>query len=362
MLKNSQKLLLQMSWNLDFLHDVIEGTKDRIPAMNNAMLKFINKYHTAHFGFDLNRGSMKLKTKVSNVIDRAYDEVPMSLSTLQSSIQNLGNQGKDMYREASDSLMLINMHDVKDRFAHAAQQVLKHSENQIIFLLDALTQFLSDTNFTVPGSEEKLSSLEMFYQARRTISKATDRAIQRFTRLVREVSRYIREIEFTIPGTQVVVNGKEIMDQLFSFLHKTVNNSFQVIIEKAEIFLTYLKNENNEIASQVDVAYAEVLQSSKGHIDEAKRHMAGYKDLTKRKIHEAYNALNMEFSNNNTKEFISILQSHLYGGLNEGVDLMRRASQSTAPYIRVTNKKTDIEIPLPFLWKSFSEFPKQYSQ
>lgn len=76
------------------------------------------------------------------------------------------------------------------------------------------------------------------------------------------------------------------------------------------------------------------LQSSKQHIEEAKRHMAEYKDHTKLKIKEAYNALIMECVNKNTKEFISILQSHLYGGLNESVDLMKRASKITATHIR----------------------------
>lgn len=380
MLRNSQKLILQMSWNWDFLHDVIEGTKDRIPAITNAVLKFINKYHVAHFGFDLNRGSMKLKNTVSNVIERTYHEVPMSFNTLQSSVKHLGDQGKDMYRKASDNVMSISVQDVTDDLAREARLVLKRSEDQIFVLLDAVTQFLSDMKFTVPGSEEKLSSLEMLQRARRSVSRATDRAIQRLTSLMEKISRLIRGIEFTIPGTNFVFSGNEIMDKInlsigsaydqltqslrrgFSLLHKAVNNLFQVIAEKGENFITYLKDQNVEITSQLDVIYAEVLQSSKQHIEEAKIHVAEYKHLTKLKIQEAYNSLSIEHVNNNTKEVISILQSHLYGGLNEIVDLLRRISQSTAPYIKVSNKKTDIEIPLPFFWKSFSEWPVQSKQ
>ncbi|XP_040916458.1 apolipoprotein B-100 [Toxotes jaculatrix] len=379
-LRNSQKLILQMAWNWDFLHDVIEGTKDRVPSMTSAVLQFINKYHTAHFGFDLKRGGTKLKNTMSNVIERAYHEVPMSFNTLQSSVQHFGDQGKDMYRKASDSVMSMSAQDVVDSLAHEARQVLTRSEDQVYVLLDAVVQFLNDTKFTVPGADKKFSSLEMFQRARRSGSRAAERVIQRFASLMEEISRLLRGIKFTIPGTDVAVNGNKIIDELkfsttslidqlrqslsrgFSVLHKTVNNLFQAIAEKSQNFITYLKNRNVEISSQVDVTYAEVLQSSKQHIDEAKRHMVKYKDLTKLKIQEAHNALSMESVNNNTKEFISILQSHLYGGLNESVDLMRRASQSTAPYIRVSNKKTDIEIPLPFFWKSFSEWPTQSRQ
>ncbi|XP_070836043.1 apolipoprotein B-100 isoform X2 [Chaetodon trifascialis] len=376
-LRNSQKLILQMSWNWDFLHDVIEGTKDRIPAMTDAVLKFINKYHTIHFGFDLNRGGIKLKTTVSYIIDKAHHEIYLPSYTLQNSIKHISDQGKGMYMTVSDRLISMRMQNVIDSLAHEARQVLKCSVDKIYALLNAITQILSDTKFTVPGSEENLSSLEMFQRARRSVSRATDRAIQRFASIMEEISRYIREIEFTMPGIDVVVNGNELMDKLKSstgfvydklkhsvygmldLLHKTANNLVEVIAEKGENFITYLQDENLKMASQVDAIHADVLQSSKQHIEKTKKFVSEYKDLAKLKIQEAYNAFNKEHLNNNTKNLISTLQSHLYGGLNESVDLMRRTSHSTAPYIRVSNKKMDIEIPLPFLWKSFSEWPKQ---
>lgn len=375
-LRNSQKLMLQTSWNWDFLQDVFEGTKDRIPAMSNAVLKFVNKYHTAHFSFDLNRGGMKLKNTVSNFMERIYNVVLMSFNTLQNSIKHLGDQVKDMYSKASDSLMSMSVPDVRDGLANNARQVLKLSKDKMYVLLDKVKQFLSDTKFTVPGSEQKLSSLEMFQLTFWSVSKAIDRAIQWFVSITEKISDYIRRIEFTIPGTKVVINGNEVMDKLksvydqlthslfrgFELLNRTVNDFFQVISEKGENFITFLKDENVKFATQVDVIYADVLQSSKQHTEEAKRHVAEYKDLTKQKIQEAYNALSMEHVTNNAKETLSIFRSHLYQGLNETVDLMRKTSQATAPYIRVSNKKMDIEVPLPFHWKSFSEWPTQSKQ
>ncbi|KAG7510147.1 apolipoprotein B-100 [Solea senegalensis] len=372
-LKNSQKLILQMQWNWDFLHAVIEGTKDRIPAMNDAVLKFINKYHTAHFGFDLNRGSMKLKNTVTNVIERAYNEGPVSLNTLQSSVKHLGDKGSDMYREASDSLMSINVRDVIGSTADKVTQVLRRSEELINIWLDAVRQFLSDIKVKVPGSEEKISSLQVFQQTRRSLSRATDRASQRFASVMKEIARFVRGIKFTIPGTEVVVKGNEFMDNLtmttasaydqlrrtlrrgFSLLGDVVNNLFQMITERAENFITYLKDENKEIAPQVDDMYGELLQLSKHNIEEAKRLVAEYKQLTRLNIQEGYNAITKEEVNSRIVELIGILQSHLYSDLNEFVDLMRLVSESTEPYIRVTNKKADIEIPLPFRWKSFSQ-------
>ncbi|XP_074517715.1 apolipoprotein B-100 isoform X1 [Sebastes fasciatus] len=371
-LRNSQKLILQTSWNLDFLHDVMEGTKDRIPAMTDAVLRFINKYHSAHFGFDLNRGGLKLKNTVSNVIERAYHEAPMSFSTLQNSIEHLSDQGLEMYRNTSDSLMSVSVQGVKDK----VRQEIRRHEGKIRVLLEEAIQFLRDIRVTLPGSGENLSGLEVFSRAAKSVSRATDRAIQRIADLVEKISSYIRGVEFTIPGTDVVVSGNEIMDKSgssmssirrlvhrgFSLLDETVIQLVTMIAEKAENLITYLKAQNVEIGPQVDAIYAEVLQSSNQHTEEAKRYVAEYKDHAKLKIQEAYNALSTERVNNDAMEFLGILQSYLNGGLNETIDLMRRTSQSTAPYIRVSNKKMDFEIPLPFLWKSFSEWPTQSSQ
>lgn len=355
---------------------MIEGTKDRIPAMTDSVHKFINKYHTAHFGFDLNRGSMKLKSTVSNAIERAYHEVPLSFNSLQNSVEHLSDQGKDMYMRASDSLMSMRVQDVIDSLARDARQVLKRSEDKISVLLEAVTKFLSSVKLTLPGSGEKLSVPEMFQQTHRSVSRATDRAIQKFASLMEKISRYIREIEFTIPGTNAVVNGNEILEKLGSvydqlrdsvhrwsdLLNKTFNDLSQVTDEKIKDFITNLKDENVQIASQVDATHAKIVQSTKQYIMEASRSVAEYKDFIKLKVQEAYNSINMKRVNDDIKELIDILQSHFYGGLNEFIDLMRQASQSTAPYIKATNKKLDIEIPLPFSWKSFSEWPTQSRQ
>ncbi|XP_041668257.1 apolipoprotein B-100 [Cheilinus undulatus] len=379
-LKNSQKLILQTSWNWEFFHDLIEGIKQKIPEMTDPVIKFINKYHMAHFGFDINRGGMKLKNTLSNLIERAYHEVPLSFDTLQNSVESIFDQGADAYRRASDGLMSLNMQDFMEGLARDVMKVLKRSEDKIGALIDAAAVFLSELKFPVPGSEEKLSGLEMFQRARRSVSQATTRAKKRFFNLMQNVFTHIREIEFTIPGTEVVVSGNDLMDNLESFvaslydrlrhavqrgfewLQRIVNNLMEVITEKGENFIINLRDEIVEIGPQIEALHTKALQFSKQRIEEAKGFVADYKDLTKTKIHQAYSALSRERVYNGAVEYISILQINLYKRLGEGADLMREASQSTAPYIRVSNKKIDVEVPLPFFWKSFNEWPTQSRQ
>ncbi|XP_072221414.1 apolipoprotein B-100 [Leuresthes tenuis] len=373
-LRNSEKLVLQTSWNWNFFNDVIEGIKNRIPAMTDAVLRFINKYHTLHFGFDLSRGSMKLKTSVSNAVEKVYHEVPVSFTTLQALVQKLGDQGKDFYRKASGRLLATNVQDVPD----GLRQAVRHSRDRMAVLLDAATQIFGAKKFSVPGSDTELSIVEMLQRAQQLVYRATSRAARRFVKLMEHISTYIRSIEFAVPGTAVVVHGDEVMDELLSaadsaydklqfsvfagidLLEKTVSDVFQFVAEKAEHFLNFLKDENSELASQVDAVYADVLESSNRLTEEAKRRTAEYKDLAKVKIHELYAAVNVERVNSGAREVISVLQSNLSEALNEGVDRLKLASQRTAPYVRVTSDKVDIEVPLPFLWKSFSEWPTQF--
>jgi len=390
-LKNSEKLSLLMAWNLDGLHHMIEGSKDRMPAVTETLLKFVNKHHTAHFGYDVNRASMKLKNSLSNVIERAYHEVPMQINTLQNSMSQLSDQGRQMYRNAVDSVP--NMQELRDRFVDSAREVLQRSEQNIKVLLDAVMKFLSDTTFNLPGFEEKLSGQEIYLRVSTSVSKAVDRAVQRFSGLMETITdtigSHIRGIDFSIPGTDIEVNGRKALERLQSavgtvqdqlaqavsgwetvsleMIFQKVGDLLQLCVQKAEELIASLGAENLEFTSNINIdgIYAEIqntIQSTEHQLAEVKRSAAEYKDLAKMKIQEVYNEMNKTQVNEDLKDLIGVFQSHLFGGLNEFIDLMRQASQSTAPYLRVSNKKMDVDVPLPFFWKSFSELPTRTRQ
>ncbi|XP_075993729.1 apolipoprotein B-100 [Genypterus blacodes] len=375
-LRNSEKFSIQAAWNLDGIHQMIEGSKDRTPAVTEAVLNFINKYHTAHFGFDLNRGGMKVKNVASNTIETAYHEVRALFYAVQRSAIHLRDQSKDMYRKATDRIAFMDIKDVTKALTYNARKFLRHSEDTINVLLDTILMILSEISFTLPGSEERLTGLKMLQQARRSASGVIHRAIQLFSNLMETIYTNFREMEFTIPGTDVVVNGERITENLesslsyipdqlllevkqwFGVLRRAIRDAFQTIAEKGSDLIANLKAENQEVAAEIEGFYAEV----KRQIWDVRNNVAEYKDLTKQAVHDAYDAVNTEDVNNGIKELIDIVQSHFYGGLNESIDLLRRASKSTQPYIKMSNKKLDIDVPLPFYWKSFSELPTQSRQ
>uniref|UniRef100_A0A6Q2X0P1 Vitellogenin domain-containing protein n=1 Tax=Esox lucius TaxID=8010 RepID=A0A6Q2X0P1_ESOLU len=346
-LKNSENLSFQVVWNMDAMHSSTEGLKERIPAITDALLKFINKYHTAHFGFNINRANIKLKNSVSKVIERAHNDISKVLDTLQNTL-------RVMFTNAADSIPSINITELSDTFV-------------------SVLMFLHETNFTLPWIEERLSGQEIYEKASRSVSAATKGAVQRFSNLMDAITdiieRYIKGIQFTMPSSNVVINGNQIVANLRSALSvvkgqiteatriledvsleeliQKVNSLLQLNLQRARDFLASLKTLDME----------EMLNSLERYMHVARSQASKYNDYAKVKIQEIYNKVTMEQMNNDLTELVNILQSYYFRALNGFIDLMRQASQSAAPYIKITTKKLDVDIPLPFFWRSFNEWP-----
>lgn len=310
--------------------------------MTNALHRFINKYHSSHFGFDLNRGFMKLRNALLTLIEKVYQVVDVSLSTVQDLVQTAVHQGKATYMEASDMLKSTDVVKLSDVLIEKVHGSLQH--------MRSITEVSHFFNSSVPWSERKVSVTEMFPS------------------LMEMVSREIRRTTFTIPGTEVVVDGNKIIENLMmeaaavrhhfmEFLRRTFRDVLELLAEKAEQLRLYVEDQNRKVSPLVHEAHRNFRTFSREHSAQAKSLVSECKDQVRQKVHEAYNAFSMERVNSATKGFISQLQSNLSETLNESLDVTKKVSESAAPYVRVGKEKLDVEVPLPFLWKSFSEWP-----
>ncbi|XP_052000861.1 apolipoprotein B-100 [Xyrauchen texanus] len=388
-LKNSEKLSIQVGYYINGLSDMINGFKDRLPSITAAIHKFINRYHFDHFGMDLNRAALKLKNTLSNGIEKSFQEIPRTFDALQSSVEQLRQQGKKMVRRTLESLPKIDLQELSTRFPSNAKELLHSYESNMRVLLDAVLMFLSDTKFHLPGLEEKLTGQELYHRIKQFISKAIDRATARFFSFmeatVDTVAGYINRVEFTLPGTTRVISGKNILEDLKAamisaqdqiiqvkkswenlILDKEIHdmlNTLTVHIQKTEEFLNSFRTEKLEdIFSYINDVYKEagnlqVMQMIREWNREAKRGLFEFKDFCKSKVLDLYNEMTMDNLNSNLNDFLMVLDSYINSLLKSYLEFMKSASSYTGPYIKVSSKKTDVEIPLPFYWKSFSQWP-----
>ncbi|KAL6477969.1 hypothetical protein MHYP_G00138040 [Metynnis hypsauchen] len=388
-LKNSEKLNLQTGWQLNGLFDMINGFKIRLPAITSAIYEFVNKYHKTHFGMDLNRAALKLKNAISNNIDKAYSELPKAFDAMQNSIEYLSQQSKEMLKRTVQSMPEIKIQEISSRVSNNVKELLRNYETNVKVMLDAIMKFLSETKFHLPGFEEKLTGQEMYNKMRRSISMAVRRAAGRFTSLMETITdtiaSYINGMNFTLPGTDVVIIGKDVLKDLKSAVRsaqdkitqamkkweglklekllQNVSDFVKLCIQKAGEFIASLKDERlEELSAHLSGIYTEasncpMMQEITKQIQLAKVNAADYKDKAKLKVHEIYNKISMERINSEMSEFISVLEKQLRNHTEVVLEYAKKASQHTQPYIRVTTKKIDVDVPLPFYWNSFSEWP-----
>jgi len=388
-LKNSEKLSVQFGYHINGLSDMINGLKDRLPSIIAALHKFINQYHFDHLGMDLNRAALKLKNALSNVIDRAYQEIPRMIDDLQTSVEQLRQRGKNWWRRTLENLPQMDLQELSRRFSSSANEYLQKYESNMRVLLDAAMKFLKDTKFHLPGLEEKLTGEELYNRTRQSISKATDRATTWFFSLMEaiadSVSGNINKVEFTLPGTTKVISGKNILKDLRFAVKSAKNEIMQALerwdnfklekmfqdmlnlvrdyIHRAEVFLNSLRTEKLEdISSHINGIYKEagsleVTQKIREWMREAKKALSELRDFAKSKIQELYNEISMENLNSNLNDLLMVVESHINSLFKSYLTFMKSLPSFTEPYVRVSNKKTDVDIPLPFYWKSFSEWP-----
>ncbi|KAI4872235.1 hypothetical protein NFI96_010377 [Prochilodus magdalenae] len=388
-LKNSQKLNLQATWQLNGFFDIVNGFKVRLPAITSALHDFINKYHKDLFGMDLNRAASKLKNAISNSIDRAYSELPKVLDAVQNSIEYLSQQSKEMMQRTVKNLPEIDIKEVSSRVSNNVRELLRSYETNVRVLLDAIMKFLSETKFHLPGLEEKLTGQEMYNRMRRSVSMAIRRAASRFTSLmetiVDTIASYVNGMSFTIPGTDVVINGKDVMKDLKSAVRsaqdkviqamkkweglklekllQSVSDFVKFCIQKAGEVIVSLKGERlQELSAHLKGIYSEasnnpMMQEVTKQIQIAKVNAAEYKDKAKQRVQEVYNEISMERLNSEMSELISALEKQLRNQTENILEYAKKASQNTQPYIKVTSKKVEVDVPLPFYWSSFSEWP-----
>lgn len=388
-LKNSGRLNLQTSWQLNGFFDMVNDIKAKLPDMTAALYEFVNKYHKAHFGIDLNRAATRLKNAISNNIDKAYSNIPKALDALQNSVEYLRQQSLEMLKRTMKSMPEISFQDLISQASNYIKKLLQHYESNVRVILDAVMKFLSETKFHLPGLEEKFTGQELYYKMRRSVSQAVKRAASRFNSLMETIAdtiaSFVNEINFSLPSTNVVVNGKEILRNLKSAAKSTqdliikamkkweglklenllqnISDFVKLCIQKTGDFITSLKAEKlDELSNNLKGIYTEAsntpaMQELARQIQGAKANAAEYKDKAQLKFQEVYNKISIENFNSEISESISVLENHLRANIENIIEYSKNASQYTQPYIKITSKKADVDIPLPFYWNSFSEWP-----
>nr|XP_023690467.1 apolipoprotein B-100 [Paramormyrops kingsleyae] len=388
-LKNSEKLNLQTTWNTQVTYDILGGLRHRVPAITSSLYNFANKYHNAHFGMDLNRASLKLKNTVSSSIEKAYQEIPRNLDTLRNEIEKIRDQSKVIYKRAVDSIPAEDFQKVSDDLTRFIRQLLQQYQKNVKLMLDAVMKFLSKTKFQLPGIKEKLTGEELFQRASRSIARVIEQSNQMIYSFIESNAgafiSHVNNIEFIVPSTNYIISGRNIVENVKYAMKNMQNNIMDMvrtlenirledILEKLKTFLQLciqkvddavasLKTQGlDELSASLNSIISEArnvqfMQSFGAQFEEFKKVAEGHKNKAKMTIQEVYSEVNMERLNTKLQLWIDDVRSNLNVSFNKLIQLLQDVSKSVQRYMRASNRKADIDIPLPFFWKSFSDWP-----
>ncbi|KAE8286763.1 Apolipoprotein B-100 [Larimichthys crocea] len=201
---NSEKLNLQATWNMEMPYEMMLGLKKEVPRAMNVARDAGEMTSMFIYGLALTAENIYEKASV---------------------------QGKMMFKRAVDNLPAVYPYSVLATITDETTVILKGYQKKVEIIFNAVVKFLRDTTFQIPGYERRMSGLEIYQESSAFVVAVFEEAVEKipeyFSSMFTAVLDYFNAIEFTLPGSNHIVRGREILDDLLEALRKIQN---QVIV------------------------------------------------------------------------------------------------------------------------------------
>uniref|UniRef100_A0A671W5P2 Vitellogenin domain-containing protein n=1 Tax=Sparus aurata TaxID=8175 RepID=A0A671W5P2_SPAAU len=355
-LVNAEKLNLQTSWNMEMPYAMMLHLQEQVPV---------------------------IMEMVSEPAIRTYNIVYEQASRLEGSFEEAKEQGKVMFKRAVDNLARVNPSNVMTTVTDKAILILKEYQKKVEIVLDAVVEFLRETKFQIPGYEERLSGLEVYQKFSTFVANVSEEAVEKvpeyFATMFTSVLDYLKAIEFTLPGSNYVVIGREILDDLFVALRKIqdqvivtvrklgdiqledIINKFsafiQFTIEQNEKFLQTLKSQNVEKFSTFvtdvynDAMNSQVLADVANQVESARRIIMEYVRAVRATVQNILADMSIEQLQADIQSWIGLLVKRVNAFQNNVIKTLKEISKNVEPFVRVGDRQMEVDIPLPFVAK-----------
>ncbi|KAM4600709.1 apolipoprotein B-100-like [Polymixia lowei] len=360
---NFEKLSLQTSWNMEVPYEMMLGLKMKVPTIMS---------------------TETFQEIVSNPISKTYNEITKLAGNFEGSFEQAKEQGKVMLKRASDNFAALDLAKVTARVSDSTILILREYQKNIRIILDAAIKFLRETKFQIPGYEEKMSGLEVYETLSTFVADVSGEAIVKipefFASNFETALDNFRSLEFTLPGSSYIVSGREILDDLLVALKKMqgqfivitkklgdiqlediikkVSAFMHVTVEKTEDLLNSLKSQNVEKLSTwvrdvyTDTINSHVLADITKYVEQARRIVVEYINIVRAKFQEIFAETSIEQFHADIQSWIGSLVKRLNAFHNNVIGFLKENTKKIQPFVRVSDRQMDIDIPFPFIVKS----------
>uniref|UniRef100_UPI0037E98079 apolipoprotein B-100-like n=1 Tax=Semicossyphus pulcher TaxID=241346 RepID=UPI0037E98079 len=353
---NSEKLNLQTTWNMEMPYEMMLRMKEQVPTVIEM---------------------------VSDPAVMTYEKIYRHARSLEGSFEQAKEQGKVMFKRAVENMASVNPSGIMTTVTDNTILILKEYQKKVELVLDAVVKFLRETKFQIPGYEERLSGLEVYETFSAFVADVSVEAVQKipeyFNTMFTTVLDYFNAIEFTIPGSNHVVRGSEILDDLFVALRKIqdqvivtvrklgeiqledIINKFSEFVQfattQSEKFLLTLQSQNVEKLSTfvtdvyTDAINSQVLADVTKQVEEARRIVMEYVEAVRAKLESILADMSTEQLQADIQSWIDLMVKRVNTFHNNVIKTLKEKSKNVQQFVRVGDRQMEVDIPLPFVAK-----------
>lgn len=350
---NSEKLNIQTTWNMEMPYEVMLGVKKQVLVME----------------------------MVIDPAVKTYDAIYRVARSLKGPFEKAREQGTEMFKSAMTNFAAVDPYDVMSTVADKTIVILREYQKKVEIVLDAVVTFLRETMFQIPGYEQRLSGLEVYQEFTGFVTSVSEEAVQKvpeyFNAMFTSVLEYFQAIEFTLPGSNHIVSGREILEDLFVALKKIQNqviftlrklgevqledviNKFsafmQFTTEQIEKFLQTLKSQNVEkLATFVTDVYKDATNSRAladvtKQVEVVRKIIVEYLIAVRAKLQAIFADMSFEQLQADIQSWIDLMAKRVNAFHNNVIRTLKEKSKNVEPFVRVGDRQIEVDIPLPFV-------------
>ncbi|XP_077167786.1 apolipoprotein B-100 [Paroedura picta] len=361
--KHPEFVRLKANWEEDGAKDLLLSIKKKVPKMVAAVYNSVNKYHHQHMGMDIDTTGLKLKEKLLNNVDEAYQETLNSISELEqratAKYEDMRIKTRKLYQKAADQAAQLDYDQIRTTVFDSIMDIIQEYQKRIKRLIDSAIEFLKETKFQIPGLAEKHTGEELLLMATRKLAIFIDLLISGVQRKFDVLITYVSELEFKMPTSSQIIRGSDILNEIKGFLTHIQMKVSQIFVglqeidfaeklralkglvqhssQKAEELIRNLQSKNYEyITVQAKLLFTNTTEKLKNFAEDMKYLLPRYSNILQNTWQSIISRL---------KEFLQHLkdlsQKYVGQGLDMVVDwlqyLLDNAVEKNASYIGVAS-------------------------
>merc|ERR550519_1987024 len=354
-----EKLSLQTTWNTEIPYEMMLVLKQSVPTVMSAET---------------------FQEMASDPMSNAYNEISKFAVILKNYFEQAKEQGIVMFKRAADKIAAFEFPEItRPKFFELAGEF----QNKIQIILDATINFLRETRFQIPGFEEKMSGLEVYQTFTTFVADVSEEAVIKIPEYISFLFRNpidnFRGLEFTFPGSSHVMRVGEILDDLSLILQKIqtqvivilkklgdiqlediltrLSEFTQVSIEKTEELFNFLRSwDADNVFSWLSDVYTDAINSRivvdiTKQVEDARRTVVEYISIVYSKLQDLLADMSIEQLQADIQTWIDLMVKRLNSFHNTIIELLKENTKRFEPYVRMSERQMDIDIPFPFIPK-----------